>query len=264
MLNDASNDTPVHVSELAAHNGWRPEAIGASVNGVPIIAWWPGTATPTRVVWAAIHGEEWVTSAMAHTVLRTTPARAACAVVVPIANPDGVLGATRQNARGVDLNRNFPSAAWTRGISPTFWPTTMTRTTEHRTQWSSTGPHPASEPEVQALCSLVDRVQPEAVIDIHTPLDCVIAISDRSLPLAHHLAAPAGLRVRRMLDTPTPGDSAAWCEQQGAAAVTYEMEMAPVPELWHRHSTALTSMVVDRLLPVGGELLEHHNDTRGV
>lgn len=241
----------VHVSKLAHTNGWRPETIGTSVNGVPILAWWPGDVAPTRVVWAAIHGEEWVTSAMAHTVLRTTPAHLACAVVVPVANPDGVLAATRQNARGVDLNRNFPSEAWVRGATPTFWPTTMTRTPAHRTQWSSTGDHPASEPEVRALCSLIERVQPDAVIDIHTPLECVIAVSDRSMLLAEHLAAPASMRIRRMLDTPTPGDSATWSEQQGAVAVTYEMEMASVPELWHRHSTALTNMVVDRLHPHG-------------
>jgi protein MpaA len=235
---------PVHVAALAERNGWRPEVYGESANGVPLVAWWP-QQTPTRVFWAAIHGEESATLQLAHTLLRTVPAQDACAVVVPVANPDGVLLGTRQNARGVDLNRNFPCASWLPDPSPTYWPTTMTRSIEHRTQISSPGSAPGSEPEVAALCALVERVQPWAVVDLHAPLDLVLAISDRSVELAEHIAAPAGLRVERELDKPTPGDSAAWCEEQGAIAVTYEIELGTLPQLWHRHAAGLACAIVD-------------------
>jgi protein MpaA len=235
-----------HVADLAIRNGWHPEPIGTSVNGIPIIGWWPALRPPSRVVWAAVHGEEWVTSALAHTLLRSIPAQLACAVVIPVANPDGVLLGTRQNARGVDLNRNFPSNTWSPSASPTFWPTSMTRTDAFRTQQSSPGEQPASEPEVRALCDLVLRVAPAAVIDLHTPLECVIATHERSEDLAHELAAHTGLPVRRHLASPTPGDAGTWCSEQGIAAVTYELEQAPLPELWHRHAAALASMIVDR------------------
>jgi protein MpaA len=237
---------PIHVAALAERNGWRQETIGTSVRGVPIEAWWP-TETPTRIVWAAIHGEESVTMQLAWQILRTIHADDACAVVVPVLNPDGVLLATQQNANGVDLNRNFPGEQWSPAPSPTFWPTTTVRTPPNRTQFSSPGSGPGSEPETQAIMALVERVKPKYAIDLHTPLECVIAVTERSIPLAEHLAEPLDLKMVRGLENPTPGDSAAWCEQQGAISVTYETELEPLPRLWKRHRDSLVRCVVDQL-----------------
>lgn len=235
----------IHVAGLAERNGWRPEPFGHSAQGIPLVAWWP-TRTPTRVVWAAIHGEEVLTMQLLQHVLRVVPAADACSVVVPVLNPDGVLLATRQNAHGVDLNRNFPTATWLPDPSPTFWPTTLVRRSEHRNQLSSPGTHPGSEPETQAIMQLVQRVAPEIVLDVHAPLDCVIAVSDRAAALAPHFAEPAGLPVVRQLEGPTPGDSASWCEEQGWTALTYEIELGPLPALWHRHRDALVRCIVEQ------------------
>lgn len=237
---------PIHVAALAECNGWQPRTFGTSVGGIPLTAWWPTTGAPSRVLFAAIHGEENVTLQAAHHLLRVVHADDACAVVVPVVNPDGVLAGTRQNARGVDMNRNFPTPGWSREPSPTFWSTSTVRTTERRTQLSSPGPEPGSEPETRALMALVAQVGPEFVIDLHTPLECVIAISDRAVPMGEHLAEPASIPVVRGLEGPTPGDSAAWCEAQGAIAVTYEFELAPMPAIWARHHEALVRCVVER------------------
>ncbi|MCB0878137.1 MAG: DUF2817 domain-containing protein [Thermoleophilia bacterium] len=237
---------PVHVAALAEANGWRAEQFGTSALGIPLVAWWPTTNSPTRVVWAAIHGEEAVTMQAAHQALRQVCARDACAVVVPVLNPDGVLAGTRQNARGVDLNRNFPCSTWKPEPSPTYWPTTTTRTSERRTQLSSPGSEPGSEPETRAIIELIERVRPELVIDLHTPLECVIAFSEAAVPSAEHLAEPTGIPVRRELDSPTNGDSARWCHEADAIAVTYEFELAPMPELWARHADAVTRCIVER------------------
>jgi protein MpaA len=236
----------IHVAALAERNGWRPEQFGESALGVPLVAWWPTTAAPTRVVWSAIHGEEAVTLQATHQLLRTVHADDACAVVVPVANPDGVLAGTRQNARGVDLNRNFPTPTWIDEPSPTYWPTTIRRTSDRRTQLSSPGTEPGSEPETQALMALVERVAPEVVIDLHTPLECVIAASERAAQFAVHLAEPAGIRIVRELEGPTPGDAGSWIESTGATAVTYEFELIPFPALWQRHAEALVRCVVER------------------
>lgn len=238
----------MHVHELARANGWRPERFGASALGIPLVAWWP-TRTPTRVVWAAIHGEESVTLQLLQQALRQVHADDACAVVVPVLNPDGVLAGTRQNARGVDLNRNFPGENWSPAASPTYWPTTITRTSERRTQLSSPGSSAGSEPETQAIMQLVQQVQPELVIDLHTPLECVLAPSDAAARMAEHLAEPAGLPVKRALAGPAPGDSGSWCESVGVVAVTYEVELAPMPALWARHAEAVTRCIVERRAP---------------
>jgi len=236
---------PIHIAALAERNGWRAEPCGTSANGVPIVAWWPAR-TPTRVVWAAIHGEESSTLLLAQQLLRVVHAEDACAVVVPVLNPDGVLLGTRQNARGVDLNRNFPVATWSPAPSPTFWPSAMTRRSEFRNQLSSPGHAPGSEPETQAIMALVERVQPELVVDLHAPLDCIIAVSDQAAALAPHFAEPAGLPVVRGLAGPTPGDCASWCEEQGATAVTYEVELGTFPQLWQRHRNALERCIVEQ------------------
>jgi len=236
----------IPVGDLARRNGWRAEVFGESVHGIPLHAWWPATTRPTRVVWAAIHGEEAVTLQVAQHLLRVVHADDACAVVVPVLNPDGVLAGTRQNARGVDLNRNFPGANWSDAPSPTFWPTTVTRTSERRTMLSSPGDAPGSEPETTAIMALVERVEPEFVIDLHTPLECVLALSDDAQELAEHLAQPAALRVLRELEGPTPGDSATWCREAGATSVTYEFELTPMPQLWARHGEAMVRCIVER------------------
>lgn len=236
------------VRSLAQRNGWRPEPIGESVERIPILSWWPGDVTPTRVVFAAVHGEEAPTLQLMHTLLRSIDASDACAVVVPVLNPDGVLHGTRSNAHGVDLNRNFPCSTWKPDLSPTYWPTTQTRRTEFRTQMSSPGSAPASEPETQAIIGLIERIAPDYVVDVHAPLDCVIAINEASHKIAEALAEPAGLKIVKELKNPTPGDSAQWAVEQGIPAVTYEIEMGPLPQLWARHREGLARAIVAKPL----------------
>jgi murein peptide amidase A len=234
-----------HVASHAARNGWRSQVIGTSVMGTDILAWFPDTSAHalTRVVWGGIHGEEVVTSHVLHHALRTVRAIASRAVVIPTVNPDGTLFGMRQNARGVDLNRNFPASNWRAELSPTYWPTTQTRTADHRTQMSSPGTHPGSEPEVQAIIALIDEVQPDTIIDVHTPLNCVINRAARSAPLAEHLARAQDMRIVAGVKEPIYGDAGTWAAERNIDCVTYEMELDTLPSLWHRHASSVAAML---------------------
>src|SRR2546423_10723434 len=91
--------TPVH-QEVIGHSV-RGQAIRAVALGEP--------NAPTKVlVVGCIHGNEGAGIPIARRLERTTPPAGVQLWVVEDLNPDGHAAGTRQNARGVDLNRNWP------------------------------------------------------------------------------------------------------------------------------------------------------------
>ncbi|WP_332743058.1 M14 family murein peptide amidase A [Hydrogenophaga sp.] len=84
---------------------------------------------------------------------------------IPVLNPDGLLArpARRVNARGVDLNRNFPTPNWA-SDAPVYW---EQRTRKDPRRWP--GPSPLSEPESRFLHDEMARFQPHLVVSIHAP-----------------------------------------------------------------------------------------------
>jgi hypothetical protein len=85
--------------------------------------------------------------------------------VIPVLNPDGLLSRPprRVNARGVDLNRNFPTYNWLKE-APRYWEQ-GTRRDPRRYP----GPAPASEPESRWLHDEILRFKPDVIVSIHAP-----------------------------------------------------------------------------------------------
>ena len=135
----------------------RTVLLGRSWQGRPIRAVEVGNPSGTRVlVIGCIHGNETAGIAIADALAKLAP-RDLDLWIVPDLNPDGVAADTRQNAHGVDLNRNFPWH-W-RPLSGVY----------------ASGPHPLSEREERIAHTLILRLHPHLTVWFHQHLDMVWA-----------------------------------------------------------------------------------------
>ena len=145
---------------------------GRSVRGVPL---WlqdvPAAGTPRFKVLllGGIHGDEFASVALVFDwIARIRGASATSGVawrVVPLVNPDGLmhLPATRVNAHGVDLNRNFPTADWSREAQP-YWVKAT-----HRDPRRYPGPAAMSEPETRWVQAQIEQFRPDLIVSVHAP-----------------------------------------------------------------------------------------------
>jgi hypothetical protein len=88
--------------------------------------------------------------------------------VVPVSNPDGLLQSRsqRMNAKGVDLNRNFPTDGWQKE-APRYWAWTG------RNKRRYPGEAAASEPETRWIMRQIEEFQPDIIVQIHAPYGIV-------------------------------------------------------------------------------------------
>jgi protein MpaA len=168
--------------------------IGTSVDGRPITATELGdpAAARTLVVVGCVHGNEPAGIAIARRLESLQPPAGTNVWVIEDLNPDGVAAGTRQNAHGVDLNRNFPYL-WANLGPP------------GSQQYSGTGP--LSEPESAAAAAFLQRVRPSVSIWFHQPLD-LVDLSGGDPAIEERYAALVGLPFQQL--TRYPGSALGW------------------------------------------------------
>ena len=216
-----------------------PTTYGRSVLGLPLEVWRP-SGRCELLVFASIHGEEPETTYALSRALRQLPGAPAHAAVVLAANPDGLLRGTRCNARGVDLNRNFPTTNWQAA------PVTCRSTIEDPSDVVlGTGDAPGSEPEVQALLALIAELRPQAVVALHAPLACIDDANES--PLGRRLAARTRMPLVRDVGYPTPGSFGSWGAEHGVPVITYEFPLAATEVLMRDHVPVLVELLTGTL-----------------
>lgn len=153
---------------------------GRSVEGRPLRhVTLPGEG-PLVCVTAGLHGLEWIGVQVALAVLEAGPLPGARLRVFPVLNPDGyarterqgghgTVGELRCNARGVDLNRNFPLPWQARPSRIPFAGASEPGAATYR------GPAPLSEPETRALTDVLHAEPPHASANLHSFMGTLIA-----------------------------------------------------------------------------------------
>lgn len=116
-----------------------------------------------------VHGDEYSAISISYLWMKTMQKHPESLghhwLFLPLANPDGLFRrpATRQNANGVDLNRNFPTPDWDESAIK-FW---KSHYRSNPRRYPGTGP--SSEPETDWQVSIIKAFQPDAIISIHAP-----------------------------------------------------------------------------------------------
>lgn len=213
---------------------------GNSLDGVPLTVYLPETGSAGIVVLASIHGDEAETTVAVSEALRCIPRGDLQAAVILCGNPDGMLRGTRGNGRGVDLNRNFPTTNWS--PDPVHY---KSRANDARDIALSPGAEPASEPETRALLALLERLQPRAVVSLHSALACVD--DSGASPLGQRLAERSALPFLTEIGYPTPGSMGTWAGERGLNLVTLELEDASLYSLKDHHVPILIDLMSGRI-----------------
>jgi carboxypeptidase T len=166
---------------LIGRLGGRESVAGQSVEGRPLWCFEIGSrdrGAPTVLLTALIHGVELIGSLALFDALqalgreRGPVLEEARIAVMPIVNPDamatnmdrlarGRIALQRRNARGVDLNRNFPPIGRARSWHP-FAGSSLRWSPYHR------GPFALSEPESRAVADVAAQLRPRLALGFHS------------------------------------------------------------------------------------------------
>lgn len=167
------------------------------------------------LVFGCIHGDECAASEIRPLVPASgCPDPASDVYFVPNLNPDGLELGTRLNGKGVDLNRNFPTA----------W-----RPIGNRGDPQHSGPRPFSEPETRLAARIVRRLRPEVTIWFHQHS------SPRPLVRAWGASAPAARRFARLAKLPfrrlpwLDGTAPNWQNHAFGGTASFVVELPPGP-----------------------------------
>jgi murein peptide amidase A len=201
---------PHRGARVAAHPsraGARVIVLGHSVQGRPIVARSVGSDSARRriLLVGCVHGNECAGLAIIRALSRRHPVPGVQLWLVGELNPDGTAAGTRQNAHGVDLNRNFPYH-WHRVTDATFY----------------SGPRPLSEPESRGAVKLIRALRPAVTVWYHQQRN-LVDMSGGDRGMARRYAQLAHLRATCLPFL--PGTATSWENHTFPATTSFVVEL---------------------------------------
>ena len=183
--------------------------LGRSHLGRPIAVTAAGDPQGRRkiLVVGCIHGTECAGIAITRRLTATRRSLRSQLWLLHNLNPDGFALGRRQNARGVDLNRNFP-AEW--------------RRIGRRGDGEYSGRRPLSERETRIARSLIHRLRPHVTIWFHQP-QAIVRAWGRSISDARRYARIAGVRFRQIRWP--PGTAPNWQNRRFRGTASFVVEL---------------------------------------
>lgn len=176
-------DFCVQLEALYTRNKWGKEKIcntipfkifGYTVERRPLLYFEAGVSDSTKLtlVQCGIHGDELPSPPMCFKLIeeilsgKNKVPKEKRLIVQPLLNPDGMFreSPTRTNAKGVDINRNFPTKDWTKSALAAW------KKNEASNKRKYPGPQAESEPETEAIVTFISSFKPQKIISVHTPL----------------------------------------------------------------------------------------------
>ena len=213
----------------------KPRRYGVSEKGAVLEIYEPLSNAPQILIMGSIHGDESLSTVLLSECLRSIQAHELKSSIILAANPDGVLAGTRCNARGVDLNRNYPTNNWS--PDPVYY---RNRPGTPQNIALSPGDMAGSETETKGLIKLIHEIKPKLIISIHGFLGC-IDDPDAS-PIAKDIALRSGLELVPDVGYATPGSFGSWCKEQAIPIITYELPPQDITEMKQIHTPILKDL----------------------
>jgi murein peptide amidase A len=206
---------------------------GWSVEKRPVMLQIFGEGSDVSFIMAGIHGDEVAGTALvrrlaAHLNHRPDLLQGKTVLLMALANPDGTARQTRQNVRGVDLNRNFPA--------------------NNRINSPESGRWALSEPESRVIYQILREYRPNRIVSVHQPLGC-IDYDGPAADLAGRMAQACDLPVKKL--GARPGSMGSYSSQvRHIPIVTLELldsdSGLSEEQLWTRYGRALVAAIQEK------------------
>lgn len=249
--------------------------IGKTALGRNIYAFEIGCGSPKIIAQYAIHAREYITYYLANlhaiSLLKSLGIGNGTIYIIPVVNIDGValcidgvdttnefadnllelnnhnnFSLWKANARGVDLNVNFP-ARWGKGKQNTKKPGSQ----------NYIGLYPASESETRALMDFTERVRPNLTLSFHSKGEVIyydfhqqLKQKLRDRKIAQIASASTGYKI--VPSGKSAGGYKDWCITKGIPALTIEIGQddwshpigrEKLPLIWHKNKNLIMDLL---------------------